>query len=101
VDTFQSKKSGRHVTVQQIEEQLIREQELTWTGAAPWISALVLMAVMWFPMFRTVAISVLMLCTVPAILAAIIVAVLIIKERTGWAITKAQAARNQGGNDVR
>ena len=101
METFESKKSQRHVTTQMIEEQLVREQELTWTGAAPWLSAIVLLVVMWIPMFRTVAISVLMLCTIPAILAAIIVAILIIKERTSWALTKAQAARNQGGNDVR
>lgn len=103
METFESKKSGRHVTTQMIEEQLIREQELTWTGAAPWIFALLLLVVMWIPMLRTMAMAVIIMCTIPAILAAVIVAVLIIKERTAWTLTKAQAVKNQakGGNDVR
>lgn len=101
METFESKKSQRHVTVQQIEEQLVREQELTWTSAAPWVFAIVLIVVMWIPMFRAMAMSVLMLCAVPAVIVAIIVAVLIIKERTAWTLTRAQAARNAGGNDVR
>ncbi len=97
MEEFKSKKSERHVTVQQIEEQLIREQELTWTGAAPWISALILIVIMWIPMLRTVAMSALGFCAVPAIIVAIIVGVLVIKERTGWALTKAQAVKNQAG----
>lgn len=102
MEEFRSKKSERHVTTQMIEEQLVREQELTWTGAAPWVFAIVLVLVMWFPMFRAMAMSVLALFAVPAVVVAVVVGILIAKERTGWALTKAQAARNQaGGNDVR
>jgi hypothetical protein len=101
VEAFESKKSQRHVTVQQIEEQLIREQELTWTSAAPWVSAILLVIIMSLPMFRIWILSLLAMLAGPAVIVGIIVTVLVLKERAGWMLRKAQAARNTGGNDVR
>ncbi|OPY01003.1 MAG: hypothetical protein A4E60_01948 [Syntrophorhabdus sp. PtaB.Bin047] len=101
MEAFESKKSQRHVTVQQIEEQLIREQELTWTSAAPWVSAILLVIIMSLPMFRIWILSLLAMLAGPAVIVGIIVTVLVLKERAGWMLRKAQAARNTGGNDVR
>ncbi len=101
METFESKKSQRHVTVQQIEEQLIREQELTWTSAAPWIFAVVLVLVMSMPMIRIWLLSLLAMLAGPAVIVGVIVGILVLKERAGWMLRRAQAARNAGGNDVR
>lgn len=101
MEAFESKKSQRHVTVQQIEEQLIREQDLTWTSATPWVSAILLVIIMSLPMFRIWLLSLLAMLAGPAVIVGIIVTVLVLKERAGWMLRKAQAARNQGGNDVR
>jgi len=103
VEAFESKKSERHVTTQMIEEQLIREQELTWAFAAPWIFAVALVVVMLFPMFRIWLLSLLAMLAGPAVIVGILVGILVLRERTGWMLRKAQAIKNQaqGGNDVR
>lgn len=102
METFESKKSNRHVTVQLLEEQLIREQELTWTSASPWIFAIALVLIMSLPMFRIWLLSILAMLAGPAVIVGILVGILVLRERAGWMLRKAQAARNQaGGNDVR
>lgn len=101
METFESKKSKRHVTVQQIEEQLIREQELTWASASPWIFAIALVVIMSMPMFRIWLLALLGFCAGPAVIVGLIIGILVLKERAGWMLRKAQAARNTGGNDVR
>lgn len=102
MEAFESKKSQRHVTTQMIEEQLIREQELTWASASPWIFAIALVLIMSMPMFRIWLLALLGFCAGPAMIVGIIIGILVLRERTGWMLRKAQAARNQaGGNNVR
>ena len=100
-EEYKSQKSQRHVTTQMIEEQLIREQDLTWTSATPWVSAILLVIIMSLPMFRIWLLSLLAMLAGPAVIVGIIIGILVLKERTGWMLRKAQAARNTGGNDVR
>ncbi len=95
MEAFESKKSERHVTTQMIEEQLIREQELTWTSASPWIFAIVLVLVMSFPMFRIWVLSLLAMLAGPAVIVGLIIGVLVLKEKAGWMLRKAQAVKNQ------
>jgi len=80
-----------------IEEQLLREQELTWTSASPWIFAVVLVLVMSMPMFRAWMLGLLAMLAGPAMIVGIIIGILVLKERAGWMLRKAQAARNQAG----